>query len=1055
MNAAISWMAKNHVAANLLMLLFVIGGLVMGGSIKQEVFPEINLDRIKISVAYPGAGPEETEEGIVLKIEENISGIDGIKEVKSVASEGLGAVTAVIDTGEDSDRIMDDIKSEVGRITTFPEDAEKPIITKLLTRNEVISLVVYGDVSEKTLRQQAESIRDELLELKEITQAELNGVRPYEISIEISEENLRRYSLTLEGVAQLVKRSSLDLPGGTIKSEGGEILIRTKERRYLGTEYGEIDIVVNPDGGMVKLKDIAAIKDSFAETDTFATFAGMPAAMVAIFRVGDQKPTEISTLVVDYVEQKRKILPESIQLSTWNDSSELFDSRLNLLLRNASLGLVLVFIILSIFLQMRLAIWVMLGIPISFLGALLLMPSMGVSINMISLFAFIMALGVVVDDAIVVGENIFEHRQRGKSHLQAAIDGAREVAVPVTFSILTSVAAFMPLLYVVGTLGKFIMVIPLVVISILLISLVESLFVLPAHLSIGKPNKGLADKEEPKKRRRDVFSKLLQRFINGPYRKLLLLSINYRYVNIAIAIATLFLSIGLMKGGIVKFRFMPVVDGDLVKVSLEMPRGTLAEETARINRYVLEKGEEVVKHFDKDRSPGDTILRHFYSIVGGTIAGGGPRGGDSSSGAHLTDIAMLLIPSDQRGLEAEAVANYWRKAVGEIPGVDHISFTSNLMHMGANIDVKFAHENYDSLVKATERLKQNLGEYPGVYDIVDTYPLGKKELKIRLKPEARTLGITQNDIARQLRGAFYGAEALRLQRGRNEVKVMVRYPEETRRSQYGFDNMYIRTPAGGEIPLHNAAYVEEGRGFSVINRTDQKRVINVSASVNNKIANAEDVLAELKKNILGELVADYPGLTYDLEGEDKERRESLGSMKKGFMLALFVMYALLAIPFRSYSQPLLIMIAIPFGVVGAVLGHWIMGFDMSMLSIFGIVALSGVVVNDSLLLIDRVNQSRRQGVKLKDAVQQAGLRRFRPILLTSLTTFFGLMPMITEKSVQAQFLIPMAISLAFGIMFATVITLLLIPSTYLVLEDIRRLFKFKPTYHRFEKVGEE
>lgn len=1051
MNGAIAWMARNHVASNLLMFLFLIGGLVTVSSVKQEVFPEVNLDQIRVSVAYPGASPEEAEEGIVLKIEENISGIDGIKEIKSVASEGNGTVTAIIDIGEDAERILDDIKSEVGRITTFPEEAEKPIITKLITRQEVISLVVYGKVSEKTLREQTELIRDELLDMNEITQAELNGVRPYEISIEISEEDLSRYQLTLEGVAQLVKQSSLDLPGGSIKSSGGEILIRTKERRYSGQEYGEITVIAYPDGTVVKLHDIAVIKDSFAETDTFAMFDGMPAAMVAVFRVGEQKPTEISAIVMDYVEKKKNILPESIHIATWNDTSELFESRLNLLLRNAFFGLMLVFITLSIFLQMRLALWVMLGIPISFLGALLLMPTMAVSINMISLFAFIMALGVVVDDAIVVGENIFEHRQQGKTYLDAAIDGAKEVAVPVTFSILTSVAAFVPLIFVVGTLGKFIKVIPLVVICILLISLVESLFVLPAHLSIGKQKDNLSKESKKKTRKRDGFSNILQKFINGPYKKLLLLSIHYRYINIALAVTMLFLSLGLVKGGIVKFRFMPVVDGDLVQVSIEMPRGTLAEDTARVNDYILKKGEEAVKHFDSQRPDNSSVLRHFYSIVGGTIARGGPRGGDTSTGAHLNDIAMLLEPSDTRGLKAEDIANYWRKEVGEIPGVDHISFTSNLMHMGANIDVKFAHEKYDVLVKATQKIKENLKEYPGVFDIIDTYPLGKKELKIRLKPEARSLGITENDIGRQLRSAFYGAEALRLQRGRNEVKVMVRYPEETRKSKYSFDNMLIRTQNGGEIPLHNAAYVEEGRGFSVINRTDRKRVINVSASVNNNIANAEEILAQLKNTVLKELTDDYPGLSYDLEGEEKERRESMGSMKKGFMLALFVMYALLAIPFRSYSQPLLIMLAIPFGVVGAILGHWIMGFDLSMLSIFGIVALSGVVVNDSLLLIDKMNQDRRKGIPLQEAVQQAGIRRFRPILLTSLTTFFGLMPMITEKSVQAQFLIPMAISLGFGIMFATVITLLLIPSTYLVLEDIRRLFNFKPTYYRFEK----
>ncbi|MBU0730941.1 MAG: efflux RND transporter permease subunit [Proteobacteria bacterium] len=1050
MNGAISWMARNHVAANLLMFLFIVGGLVMSTSVKQEVFPEINLDRIQVTVVYPGASPEEVEEGIILKIEESISGVDGIKELLSVAAEGVGNVTAVINTGEDADQVLEDIKGEIDRITTFPEDAERPVVAKMVTRREVISLVVYGNVPERTLREQAEAMRDELLAMKQITQADLNGVRPYEISIEIPEENLRRFNLTLDMVAQIVHGASMDLPGGSIKSEGGEILIRTKERRYTGAGYGDITILVDSDGTMVKLKDIAEIKDTFAETDTFANFDGYPAAMVAVFRVGDQKPTEISNIVAEYARKKQETLPESIMLSTWNDTSEIYQSRLNLLLKNAFLGLILVFVILSLSLHMKLALWVMLGIPISFLGALLIMPMADVSINMISLFAFIMALGVVVDDAIVVGENIYEHRQQGKTHLQAAIDGAREVAVPVTFSILTSVAAFVPLMFIVGTMGKFIKVIPFVVISILLVSLVESLFVLPAHLSLGREKPSSPDKDKKPAKAGNGFARRLEKFINGPYHWLLTHCVRHRYVNVALAIAMLMFSIGLIKGGIVKFRFMPNVEADWILVEIEMPQGSLKEDTAKVQQFIVEQGNETVAHFDAQLPEDDTVLRHIYSVVGGTIARGGPGGGSSSSAPHLANVSMLLAPGDKRDISTYDISNYWRDKVGEIPGVDTLSFSSSLVHMGANIDVRLAHENYEVLVKATSRLKEVLGEYPGVYDIVDTYPEGKRELKIRLKPEARTLGITENALARQIRSAFYGAEALRLQRGRNEVKVMVRYPESERTSQWDFDTMRIRTPQGGEVPLHQAAYVEEGRGFSVINRSDRKRVINVSASVDNKTANAEEIINDLKGKTLAELMMDYPGLSYDLEGEEKERRESMGSMMKGFVMALLVMYALLAIPFRSYSQPLLIMAAIPFGIVGAVLGHLIMGFDLSMLSLFGIVALSGVVVNDSLLLIDRVNQSRRKGASLKEAVVEAGLRRFRPIMLTSFTTFFGLMPMILEKSVQAQFLIPMAISLGFGIMFATMITLLLIPSLYLVLEDVRNLFGMKATHHRFD-----
>jgi multidrug efflux pump subunit AcrB len=1053
MNGWISWMARNHVAANLLMAIFILGGLIMGFQVKQEVFPEIDLDWISTTVVYPGASPDEVEEGIILQVEEAIGSVDGIDEIKSVAAEGAGTVNAKVRSGEDVNLILQDIKNEVDRITTFPGEAEKPIVAKIVNRREVISVVIYGSASERSLREQAEQVRDEMLAMPEITQAELSGVRPYEISIEISESNLRRYNLTLNKVAQIIRQTSLDLPAGSLKTESGEILVRTKEKRYTEQGYGDIPIVVKKDGTEVLLKDIAVITDGFEETDQYGRFDDQPAAMVKVFRVGDQKPTVISDLVYKYVNDKSATMPESTRISTWYDTSEIFKSRMNLLIKNACLGLVMVFLVLSLFLQMRLALWVMLGIPISFLGAILLMPATGVSINMISLFAFIMALGIVVDDAIVVGENIFEHRQQGKPYLQAAIDGAREVAIPVTFSILTSVAAFVPLVYVTGTMGKFIKVIPVVVITILLISLVESLFVLPAHLSLGDgKGKEECPEDQEKKgilcRLRQKFTIFLDWFINVHYRDFLDLCIRYRYVTFAVALGLLLLAIGTVKGGIVKFRFMPLVEGDRITVNIEMPRGTLVEETAKVQQHLIDKARETVTHFDKIDPSERSIMRHIYSVSGGTVARGGPAGGSSSSAPHLASIVMLLTPSETRETTSSEISRQWRKLAGDIPGVDLLSFASNLVHMGANIDVSFEHENYDVLETASTRLKQALAEYPGTEDIADNYPTGKRELRMSLTPQARTLGITQEDLARQVRGAFYGAEALRLQRGRNEVKVMVRYPEEDRRSIKDLENMRIRTPDGGEIPLSQAANLEAGRGYSVINRTDRKRVINVSASVDNKVANAEEILADLKSGILAELTADYPGLTYGLEGEEKERRDSMQSMGRGFMLALIVMYALLAIPFKSYSQPLLIMVAIPFGIVGAILGHLLIGYDLSILSLFGIVALSGVVVNDSLLMIDRINTGRKNGEDVHESILNAGQRRFRPILLTSLTTFFGLGPMILETSTQAQFLIPMAISLAFGILFATAITLLLIPTIYYVLEDLRNLLSLKPVHHR-------
>ncbi|MBE9529376.1 MAG: efflux RND transporter permease subunit [Proteobacteria bacterium] len=1052
MKAAIKWMAKNHVAANLLMFVLLAGGIVMAMSVKQEVFPEISMDSVQVSVVYSGAGPEEVEEGVVLKVEESLSGVVGIKKVTSVASEGRASIVAEAVIGTDIDLLTQEIKAEIDRITTLPEDAEKPVVSKLLRRTQVIYVVVYGDIPERSLHEYAEGISDDLRLLPAITQTELAGVRPYEISIDIPEERLRRYGLTLGAVAERIRTASVDLPAGSVKSKGGTVMVRTKEKRYSGAEYSDISIINRPDGTGVRLGDIADVRDTFRETDQFLSFDGKPAAMVAVFRVGEQKPIEISRAVKSYIEMKQAALPASVTLTTFDDKSELLKSRMNLLIKNALLGLVLVFIVLGLFLQIRLAGWVMLGIPISFLGAMLLMPGLDVSINMLSLFAFILALGIVVDDAIVVGENIFEHRKRREGYLTAAIDGAIEVSGPVVFSILTTIAAFTPLLFVDGMIGKFIRTIPLVVIPILIVSLFECLFILPSHLGHSSVEKEALGRPWLLTRIRLGFGARLDSFINGPYLRLLRLSLANRYATVAAAIAIFLIAIGIVGGGVVKFRFMPKVDGDFVMASVKMPIGTPVEQTRKVEALLVKKAEEVRDEYDAKRRDGNSILRNIYSMVGGSVVG--PPGG-SNGGSHMAEAALILTPSEVRNVSASEITNRWRTLVGEVPGVDTLTFSSNIVHFGANIDIQIAHDDSAVLVSASERIKEVLADYPGVGDIADNYTQGKRELTLKLKPDGRALGITEEGLARQVRSAFFGAEALRFQRGRDELRVMVRYPESERKSIGNLEGMRIRTPAGAEIPLTRVATIEAGRGYSEINRSERKKVINVTASVESTVANAEEIITELKSTLFAELAADYPGLSFDMEGEDKERRESMGSMKRGFLMALFAIYVLLAVPFRSYTQPLIIMAAIPFGLVGAVLGHLIMGYNLSILSMFGLVALSGVLINDALLLIDYINRKRHSGLGAEESIIEAGRRRFRPIILTSLTTSLGLTPMILETSVQAQFLIPMAISLGFGILFATAITLLLIPSLYLVLEDIRGVLRIgksdKPDTERYEE----
>ncbi len=1037
-------MAHNHVAANLLMLLFIIGGLVMSATLKQEVFPEVDLDMVRVQVAYPGAAPEEVEEGIILKIEENVSGLTGVKEVDSIAAEGMGTVMVEIQEGEDVDQLLQDINSEVDRITTFPQDAESPVVTKLVTRHEVISVVVYGDLSLRSLRHTAEDIREELLLNPEITQADLVGVRPYEISIDISEDNLRLLNMTLDQIAARVRQASQDIAGGEIKATGRDILIRTVERRYTGTEYEDITLAHTADGSELKLGDVATIRDTFRETDESSTFDGQAAAMVAVYRVGEQKPTELSRMVRDYVREKESVLPDSVNLAIWNDMSEILESRINLLLKNAFLGLILVFIILGLFLQIKLAMLVMLTIPISFFGAMLFLPGLGVSINMISLFAFILALGLVVDNAIVIGENTFDKRSRNMPYGRAAVQGCSEVAGPIIFSVLTTIAAFLPLLTVTGMMGKFMYSVPAVVVSILMISLIQSLLILPAHLSVGRPSPdtGAVQKFFAGIRRRT--GQALNWVISGPYTASLSWALKNRYITVACALASLMLAAGIVGGGIVKFTFMPEVDGDLIIASLEMPPGTPASETSRWAEHLTEKARQAASSFEEQgENDGSSVLRHVYAVVGNSIDSPGPGSDAESGGGNVADVALFLVPAEQREVHTSQVTEVWRDLAGQIPGAMSLTFASSLTGFGAGIDIQLEHDSFKILSEAARKLKNELDTYPGVSDIKDSLVPGKQELKLTLRPEASSLGVTEDDLGRQVRAAFYGAEALRLQRGRNEVRVFVRYPRDERQSISSLEDLRIRNNRGAHIPLSLAANIEQGRGYNVINRSDRKRVVNVTAEVDPAQANAREIIQDIRQGLLAEILRDTPGISYDLEGEQKETRESFSGIARGFIMALFLIFALLAIPFKSYGQPLIIMAAIPFGVVGAVIGHLIMGINLSMMSMFGIVALAGVVVNSSLLLIDLTNKNVGSGMNALDAVMASGRRRFRPILLTSLTTFFGLSPMILETSLQARFLIPMAVSLGFGILFATGITLVLIPSLYLILEDLKSALGFR------------
>jgi len=1039
----LAWFASNHVAANLLMILIMVSGLLAAFRARMEVFPELSLDMVHIVVPYRGASPEDVEEGVCLRVEEAIAAVEGIKRMTSTAAEGSGSTLVEVEEYANVTDVLDDIKAAVDTIITFPQETEKPIISEVTTRHKVITVVIYGDISERNLRRLAERIRDDLTAIQGISQVTLSGVRPYEISIEVSEESLRRYNLSFDQVSMAVRRSSLDVPAGSVKTRGGEILVRTKGQRYYGPEFENIVVVTRNDGTTVRLRDMAVVRDDFEDVDLAARFDGKPAAQILVSRIGEEDALNIAGAVKEYVAEQRPHMPEGVSLAIWQDDSQILKERMSLLLRNARLGLILVFVALVLFLDLRLAFWITLGIPTAFLGAFYIIPHWDVSINMISLFAFIMSLGIVVDDAIVVGENIFAYRQQGMDGRSAAIKGVREMAMPVVLAVLTTQFAFIPLAYTSGIMGKVLRQLPIVVVSVLLISLVEALLILPAHLSATRLSRKrglvlLADYVSRFTERR------LTAFVAGPFAWFVGKAVKYRYITFSTGLAMLIVTIGFIVGGHIKIVFFDSVEADNMVALLTMPLGTPVERTEEVAERLEAAALQALEEFERGRQGKPPLMRHMATTIGAhpILAQAGPIQVDVGAGAqsHLAEVNVELLGGERRDISSVLIKNRWREITGEVPGVSKLIFAAEFLDTGNPIEVELSHQDFDMLLAASERLKAILKKYDGTSDWADDFEPGKTELKLQLKDTGRILGLTLADLATQVRQGFYGDEAQRIQRGRDDIRVMVRYPLDQRKSLADVENMRIRLPDGTQIPFNTVAEVQYGRGYATIKRVDRRRVVSVSADVDENVANAGEINAELWESALPALRSEFPGLQYRFAGEQRECNESLGSLKMNFAIALLAIYGLLAMQFRSYFQPVIVMSAIPFGIVGATLGHLVMGFNLSILSMFGIVALAGVVVNDSLIMIDLINRERSEHIPLRQVLRDCATRRFRPIMLTTLTTFCGLLSMIFEKSLQARFLIPMAISLAFGVVFATLITLILVPSLYMILEDIRAPF---------------
>ena len=1038
----LTYMAKHRVAANLLMGFVILGGFVALGTLVVEVFPEFSLDRISISVPYPGATPDDIEESILLKIEEQLESVTGIDEMTSTAAEGMGSVQLQLELGEDVSATFDVVQAELDQIITFPVDAERPEIREVTNRQSAIKLAIFGDVAERTLKEIAYRTEDALSELDAVSFVETSGIRQYEISIEIDQSTLGALGLTLGDIARVVRQGSLDLSAGSIETREEQVRVRTLGQNYEQQDFESIVVISLPDGTVVRLGDIATVVDGFEDADLITRYNGQPAALVEVYRTSDEHVLEIVDAINIALEDNIVPgLPEGVSLEVWQNDAELLGDRLQLMGKNALIGLILVLVALALFLEQGLALWVAAGIVMSFIGTLVVMVLLGVSINIMSTQAFILAIGIVVDDAIVVGENIYSERERGVPGLLAAVRGVKRISVPVVFAVLTTIAAFSPLLFAPGPLGKMLGSIPIIVISVLIFSLIESLLILPHHLS---------HLPEPHTRQKTGLSGWLMRvqesvdrrhqaFVRGPLERGLRFATKEPGIVIAGAVGVLILSGALVPAGLIRVQFFPEVEGDNVVADLEMPEGTSIERTRQMAEQLRLAAEHTGERLESERPAGSPpLVQAVYSVVGQPPDRRSPNSGDSRGQpvGNRAYVDVRLLGAEERTVAATRFEEIWREEVGSVPEVRSLTFTSSLASFGAPVHVELSHPDPVQLAAIGRRVMNELESMAGVFDVNTDHDQGLTEIQLRLKPEARTLGLTLDDLARQVRAAFFGDEALRVQRGREDVRVYVRLPGEERNAIADVGDYMVRTPTGGQVMLGRVAQVSFGSSPTTIRRKEGQRALTITANVDPAVVTGQVASRELQEVIIPSIAAENTRLTVEFGGEQQQQADSFSSIGIGFVLALLVIYALLAIPFGSYVQPLIVMAAIPFGIVGALWAHFAMDLPLGLISIFGIIGLSGVVVNDALVMIDFINEERRNGMNAREAIIKGAKVRFRPIMLTSLTTFLGVAPLVFERGLQAQFLIPMAASLAFGILFATVILMLLVPSLAMVQANV-------------------
>ena len=1020
---------RNPVAVNLLMVCILVGGLLSTRGMVREGFPEFSLDHIAVEVAYPGASTADVEHAICTPIEEALQGVSGVREISSSSQENFGIVwVALLGNVEDPQVVLDEIKDRVDQITIFPTEAREPLVYETVIRSAVIDVAIYGDVPERTLKRFAQEVGDDLSVMPEISQIELSGTRDEEIIIEVSREALQEYNLSLSDVMTMVAKSSLDLPAGVIRTADEEFTLRIAGQRYAAYDYADLVLVDRADA-VVRLSDVATVREGFEEAVVHGGFNGRPAVLVRVFKTPTEDTTDIAARVREYVAARHAHLPEGLNMAVWADQSADVDSRIEMLVNNGAMGILLVFITLAMFLEFRLAFWVAMGIPVSFAGALIIINGYGQTLNMISLFALIMVSGIIVDDAIVIAESVHARRRAGQLPALAAIEGTSRMALPVLGASITTIVAFVPLLYVVGVMGRLIYVLPVVVIAGIVASSVEAFCILPAHLNLAERSSGL---HEPN-RLRQTTDRLIEHVITRWYRPAYRAAVGARLVTLAIAVALLLAGVGMAAGGRTPFVLLPQEDGNILRARVRFPEGT----PLSVTKLAVERLTNAAWALNDDANltpaeKGD-LVRQVYSMTG--------EFADflSFRGNNLCEVRVELMPAERRRLRDDVIIERWREGVGTIDGATQVRLSRQPLGPLENpIEIRLLGDDLDDLAAASHRIQTKLREYEGLFNIADDLIPGKRELLVRLKPAARAAGLMLDDVARQLRYGFFGGEAVELQRGREQVTVRVRYPDDERQSIADLERVRIRTPGGAEMLFYEVADVAWSRGYSYVMHQDNARRVRVVADVDDRLANAEQIVDELQSGFLDEVVADYNDLTYVVAGNRAQIVESLDSLFSGFSMAVVAIYSILAAMLRSYVQPVVIMIAMPFGLVGVVFGHAVLGMDLTIMSLFGAVALSGVVVNDSLVLLDAINEGVAQKKSVVTAVLEAGELRFRAVTLTTITTVAGLAPILLERSSQARSVQPMAVSLCFGLLFATGLTLFIVPACYLLVNDVRR-----------------